>query len=221
MDFRNEHRIWQEQLQRLVESKTHLRQTGQNNILSNFFSQAIEKEFPTESDSFKASIKELMLNASVIAPELEGSYRERAAHVLSKKNIPFEISHINLNDIRNMIIFEIYKRCEVATDSYFERYSSPPGTAEQNELYVSIAHGNAKCTAIWTEKLRFVITSLVLLKRFFLVYDAYEGKQTDLNCSNLNWFGTIWVAHIENKNLADLIWNIFIDLWTYENLHEC
>lgn len=220
MDFRDEHRIWKQQLQRLVQSKSNLIQTGQNNILSNFFSQAIEKEFFTESDSFKTKIKELMLNASNVAHDLKGTYRQRAAHILSTTNFPLDISQINLNDIRNMVIFEIYKRCGVAPDSYFERYSSPPGTEEQNKLYLSIAHGNAKCTAICTEKLRFVITSLVLLKRFFLVYDTYERKETELNCTNLNWFSTNWVAHIDKKNLADLIWNIFLDLWTYENLRK-
>lgn len=220
MDFAQQHLFWKEQLNKLVQSKSHLIQTDQNNILSNFFSQAIEGEFPSESASFKTSIKELMSIASVMANTMEGTYRERAARVLSKINPPLEISQINLSDIRNMILFEIYKRCGVAPDSYFERYSSPPGTEAQNVLYLSIAHGNAKCTAVCTENLRFVITSLVLLKRFFLVYDAFEGKQTELYCTNLNWFSTNWVAHIDNKNLADLIWNIFLDLWTYENLQK-
>tara|TARA_B100000795_G_scaffold176070_1_gene133036 strand:+ start:1729 stop:2400 length:672 start_codon:yes stop_codon:yes gene_type:complete len=220
MDFAQQYLIWKEQLDKLVQSKSHLVETDQNNILSNFFSQAIESEFPRESDSFKTSIKDLMLFASVVAPDLEGSYRERAARVLSSNNLEPLLSQINLNDIRNMVLFEIYKRCGVAPDTYFERYSSPPGTEEQNQLYLSIAHGNAKCTAVCTENLRFVITSLVLLKRFFLVHDAFEGKQTNLNCTNLNWFGTNWVGHIVNKNLADLIWNIFLDLWTYEKFYK-
>lgn len=216
MDFAHHHLIWKQQLDKLVQSKNDLIQTDQNNILSNFFSQAIESEFPREPDSFKSHIKNLMLHALVVAPELEGSHRVRAAHILASFNTEPLLSQINLNDIRNMVLFEIYKRCGVAPDTYFERYSSPPGTEEQKKLYLAIAHGNAKCTAVCTENLRFVITSLSLLKRFFLVYDAFEGKQTDLNCTNLNWFSTDWVAHIDNKNLADLIWNIFLDLWTYE-----
>jgi len=220
MDFAQQHLIWKEQLNKLVKSKNHLIQTNQNNILCNFFSQAIEREFRGESDIFKTNIKELILNASRVAHDFEGSCRERAARVFSQSNAKPLLSQINLNDIRNMVLFEIYKRCRVATDSYFERYSSPPGTEEQNNLYLSIAHGNAKCTAVCTENLRFVITSLALLKRFFLVYDTFEGKETILNCTNLNWFGTNWVAHIDNLNLADLIWNIFLDLWAYENVHK-
>ena len=217
MDFVQQHLVWREQLNKLVQSKNNLMQTGQNNILFNFFSQAIEKEFLTEADSFKTNIKELMLTASVVAPTLTGSYRTRSAHVLSSIVTESLFGQINLNDIRNVVLFEVYKRCGMFSDTYFERYSSPPGTEEQNNLYLSIAHGNAKCTAVWTEKLRFIITAFVILKRFFLVYDAYEGKHPELNYTSLNWFGTNWVAHIENKNLADLIWNIFVDLWTYEN----
>lgn len=212
MDFEAQHQLWQEQLTKLVASKTHLMQTGQKNILSNFFSQAIEREFRTESDDFKTRIKNLMIQASKKASEVHGTYRERAAHILSSTKLQI-FEHINLNDIRNMILFEIYKRCGMASDSYFERYSSPPGTAEQNALYLSIAHGNAKCTAVWTEKLRFTITAMVLLKRFFLVYDAYEGKKIETNCTNLNWFGALWVGHITKTNLADLIWTIFLDLY--------
>jgi len=220
MDFVHQHLIWKEQLNKLVESKTHLLETDQNNIISNFFSQAIEKEFPRESNDFKINIKQVILKASIIAPKLNGCYRKRAAHVLSIINTELLLSQISLNDIRNLVLFEIYKRCGVAIDSYFERYSSPPGTEEQNNLYLSIAHGNAKCTAVCTEQLHFVITSLVLLKRFFLVYDSFEGKETKLTNSNLNWFGTNWLAHIDNINLADLIWNIFLDLWTYENIRN-
>tara|TARA_B110000285_G_scaffold235155_1_gene315211 strand:+ start:8174 stop:8839 length:666 start_codon:yes stop_codon:yes gene_type:complete len=218
MDFAQQHLIWKEQLNKLVESKSHLLETDRNNIIFNFFSQAIENEFPRESDLFKVNIKQVILKASILAPELNGCCRQRAAHVLSTINKEPLFTQINLNDIRNTVLFEIYKRCGVATDFYFERYSSPPGTEEQNKVYLSIAHGNAKCTAVCTEKLHFIITSLVLLKRFFLVYDTYEGKKTELNCSNLNWFGTNWVAHIDNNNLADLIWNIFLDLWTRENI---
>lgn len=218
MDFDKQHLVWKQQLKKLVDSKTHLMNTGRNNILSNFFSQAIENEFQTESDSFRTRIKALLNKASTIASDLEGTCRERAVQVL-----PFDepiFCEINLNDIRNMILFEIYKRCGVVLDSYFERYSSPPGTTEQNQIYLSIAHGNAKCTAIWTEKLRFTVTALVLLKRFFLVYDVFQGKQLELDQTNLNWFGTSWIGHIANKNLADLIWNIFLDLWTYEKLQH-
>ena len=60
MNFAQQHLIWKEQLNKLVKSKNSLMQANQNNILCNFFSQAIENEFPRESDFFKTSIKELM-----------------------------------------------------------------------------------------------------------------------------------------------------------------
>jgi len=216
MDFENQHSIWIEQVGKLVKSKANLTETNQNNILSNFFSQAIESEFQNELDTFKTSVKNLLLRASERAPNITGTIRERAAMIFPKTEPVF--SNIRLSDIRNMVVFEIYKRCGHATETYFERYSSPPGTREQNQVYSAIAHGNAKCSAQWTEQIRYLITALTLLKRFFTVYDTFNNQSITLTSSNLNWFGTSWVSHIDNKGLGDLVWNIFLDLWTYENL---
>ena len=216
MDFEEQHSIWIEQVGKLVKSKVSLAETNQNNILSNFFSQAIESEFRNELDTFKTSIKHLLLHASERAPQITGTTRERAAMILPKTEPVFP--NIRLSDIRNMVVFEIYKRCGHATETYFERYSSPPGTREQNQVYSAIAHGNAKCTAQWTEKIRYLITALTLLKRFFTVYDTFNNQSITLTSSNLNWFGTSWVSHIDNRGLGDLVWDIFLDLWTYENL---
>jgi hypothetical protein len=78
-----------------------------------------------------------------------------------------------LNDLRNILVFEIFKRCGITIDTYFERYSSPPGTKEQSAYYLNIAHGKALCTAEWTNKLSFIVNTMELLKTVFLVYEGY------------------------------------------------
>ena len=113
-------------------------------------------------------------------------------------------------------MFEIFKRCGITIDTYFERYSSPPGTPEQSQTYLKIAHGQAMCTAIWTEKLSFVINTLNLLKMFFLVYDLLIKVNPNVDSSNLNWHGSKWSSVIQKQGLGDLVWNVYLDVWEYE-----
>lgn len=212
MDWKKQHSVWLEQVSKLIESKNSLVHTKQTNILSNFYSQVILREFTTELDAFTSDIQRFLSQAGQLSPTLAGTVRQRAVAVLKQPvNI---LDHVLLSDIRNMVVFEIYMRCGLTLDTYFERYSSPPGDSLQNQKYASIAHGTAKCTALWTEKLRFQVTAITVLKRFFVVSDMYNGCQPDVSPSNLNWMGTMWVSHVRQYGLADLIWNIFIDLYT-------
>ena len=70
------------------------------------------------------------------------------------------LADITLADIRNIIAFDIYKQCGITIDTYFERYSSPPGSAEQTEQYNRIAHGSAKASASKTKLLTTVLLSM-------------------------------------------------------------
>ena len=219
MEFEEQHEVWNQQMLKLIESNRQLTETDSNNILIHFFSQVIERDFCHELESTKLRIKKLILTAIQLAPTLTGDTRHRAAVVLTTNQRCEEpiLQNIRLNDIRNILVFEVFKRCGRTTDTYFERYSSPPGTAEQSSTYLVIAHGKATCTAMWTEKLSFIVNMLELLKMVFLVYDIYMGNTVDVNSSNLNWHGSKWAVRINQRGLGDLVWNIFLDLWEYEH----
>ena len=222
MDFEEQHVVWKEQVQKLIESDQNLKETDSTNILIHFFSQVIERDFCHDLDSTKSKIKSVIRMAIQMAPTLTGDTRVRAATVLSTfSNVEEPIlTNIRLNDIRNIIVFEIYKQCGVTIDTYFERYSSPPGTSDQSQIYLNIAHGGAPCTAIWTEKLSFVINTINLLKMFFLVYDLLISPRVDsshVDSSNLNWHGSKWSSVVQKQGLGDLVWNIFLDVWEYEH----
>ena len=101
-------------------------------------------------------------------------------------------------------------------DTYFERYSSPPGSDQQNLIYIKIAHGQAKASASNTKKLNNIIVYMQLLKRFFLIHDFLNDNTIQLKKSNVNWMGSMWAAHIEETSLGDLIWSLYLDIWHYE-----
>lgn len=226
-----QHTFWKQQIQTLIASKQTLSQTDPNNILKLFFMNAVDAEFNYEIELFRSKLKQILQKAVEMAETLQNiSIRERAAMVLKSFSGAGEsmLANIKLNDLRNCIVFHIYKTCNCTTDTYFERYSSPPGTQQQNISYASIAHGNAAShaewttrvvsQAEWTNRIRNKVFEMQILKRFFTVYDIYSGTAGQVTPMTLNWIGLMWKAHVEATNLGDLVWNVFLDIWTYDNI---
>jgi len=219
MDFDKQHVVWKQQLQKLIASNQQLRETGSSNILIHFFTQVIERDFCNELETTKQKIKQITKLAIQMAPSLRGTIRSRTTAVMVK-SMPLEepiVQNVRLNDLRNILVFEIFKRCGVTIDTYFERYSSPPGNAEQSAAYITIAHGKATCTAEWTNKLSFIVNIMEVLKTVFLVYDIFTGTPTETTGANLNWHGAKWAVYVSQHGLGDLVWNTFLDVWEYEH----
>ena len=143
--------------------------------------------------------------------------QQRSANIIKSLGLYTPIlNHIRLSDLRNKAVFDVYRQCGIHVDTYFERYSSPPGTVDENECYSRIAHGDARATATQTVHLSNVLNWMQILKRFFLVYDSLTVEQ-DFNKTNLNWIGAMWKGRIEQRSLGDLVWELFLDLWYIEN----
>lgn len=206
------HKLWLEQIVKLRKSMEALKSTDNNNIIEHFFTQAMEKEFQNESIAFKAVLKEL-LSAAVLCDSAT-TPSESAAFVL-KQTIKHSFPKYRLSDIRNFAVFNMYMRSGVTVDTYFERFSSPPGTAVQNRVYSQIAHGHAICNAANTSKLANLLTYMQFLKRVFVVKQMLSDPEMVVNPSQLNWVGEMMVSHIKETSLSMLIWVLFIDTYNY------
>lgn len=216
MNCEKEHQRWLSQVQKLKASMNELTNTDPKNLLQHFFLQAIATEFSTELETHKTTIKTLICNAVAQSPSLTGTPRARASEIIKQMCRTDLLPRIRLTDIRNKAVFEVYKSCGVTIDTYFERYSSPPGSLEQNTVYNKIAHGSAKATAIETVELSNVLIWMQILKRVFVVYDSLTSDVQLTPCT-LNWVGAMWLYHIQKRSLGDLIWELYLDLWSIEN----
>jgi hypothetical protein len=219
MDWREQYNFWVQQVEKLRASMESLTHTDPKNIIQHFFLQAIQHEFSRELESHKTTIKTIICTAVELSNTLEGTSRERAVKVLHHLFGCQEplLTSIRLSDIRNRAVFEVYKQCGLTVNTYFNRYSSPPGTEEQNSAYLAIAHGNACASAVQTVILSQLLLHMQILKRFFVVYDCivHNGEHSP---TNLNWIGAMWAHHIETNSLDDLVWHLFLDVWLYETL---
>lgn len=216
MDCESQFEIWIQQVEKLKASMTSLSQTEPKNVLQHFFLQASESELRHELETTKVMTKQIICKAIENA-HIAGNKKQRVAQIIRFFiNEPI-LQYISLADIRNIIVFEIFKQCNITVDTYFERYSSPPGSADQNEQYNRIAHGSAKASASKTKVLTALLLYIQVLKRFFIVHDIVHDRDTNRNSSNLNWLGAMWAAHVRQKGMSDLIWELYLDLWYYEN----
>jgi hypothetical protein len=206
------HKLWLEQIHKLRRSMETLSCTDNNNIIEHFFTQAMENEFENESIAFKATLKEL-LSAAVLHNSTQ-SPSNSAAYVL--KNITkLSFPKIRLADIRNYAVFNMYMRCGVTVDTYFERFSSPPGTEAQNSVYLNIAHGGSITNAADTSKLAILLTCFRFLKRVFVVKRMLVDPNFVVKSSQLDWVGQMMVSHVKESSLSMLIWDLFLDIYNF------
>jgi len=217
MNCNEQFQIWKDQVQKLKQSVSSLSQTEPKNVLEHFFLRAAGNELATELVVVKKMSKNMICAAIKQAPSLSGDYRQKSVTVLKQFiSVPI-IQNIHLADIRNIAVFEIYKQCGITIDTYFDRYSTPPGNAQQNEQYSRIAHGTASASAENTQLLSHILLYMQILKRFFTVYDIVNCTDTvETHSYTLNWLGAMWAAHVAQKSLSDLIWELFLDIWYYE-----
>jgi len=206
------HTLWLEQIAKLRKSMETLSCTDNNNIIEHFFLGAMENEFENESIAFKSTLKEL-LSAAVIHNSTQ-SPSKSAAFIL-KKITKLSFPKIRLADIRNYAVFNMYMRCGVTVDTYFERFSSPPGTETQNSAYSKIAHGGSIANAADTSRLANLLTFLRFLKRVFIVKRMLVNPEIVIKPYQLDWVGVMMVSYLKETNLSMLIWELFLDIYNY------
>lgn len=210
------HQDWLGEVDKLRISLNQLSHTDPGNLYKHFFLQAVSHEFKTESEIRQTILKQIICQA-ITNRDRPGTVRARTSYVLNLVMSDRVLQHLRLADIRNVIVFAIFKHCGHTVDTYFDRYSSPPGDALQNERYSAIAHGNAIASAENIESVETILISIQVLKRFFNVLDHIKNDQVELTPLNLNWIGNIWVDHIQTDGLSDLIWVLFLDILDYES----
>ena len=214
---KDSHSFWVERIQQLRQTIQDNPRTEPQNVIKHFFLQAIDHEFSFELATWRTKTKNLLNVAIDTMFENTGSIRERTARILKTIYKPM-IKHIRLADIRNRVVFEIYKSKRVTIDTYFERYSQPPGTHEQNLQYSKMAHGSALyTTATHTQLLSDIIIYIQLLKRIFIIHDIIFKEAEIPDKTQLNWLTTQWYEYIKEHGMGKLIWSLFLDLWAVEN----
>jgi len=218
MDCNSQFELWKGQVQKLKSSMSSLSETEPKNVLQHFFLQAAETELKGELESVKNLMKKIICSAIEYAPLLQGDIRQKSVQIVKMFIDDPILDDISLADVRNIIVFDVYKQCHITIDTYFERYSSPPGEADQAEIYSRIAHGSAKASAEKTELLASILLYMQVVKRFFTIYGIItDDPSVQISGHTLNWLGAIWAEHVTHKSLSDLIWELFLDLWYYEN----
>ena len=60
-------------------------------------------------------------------------------------------------------------------------------------------------------------TYLQFIKRVLIVKQLLSDPTIAVSTGQLNWIGSMMVAKVEETNLSTLIWELFVDIFNYEN----
>lgn len=167
-----------------------------DDLLYHFHVQLIDYEFHHELESFRDDIK------SCIRQQLQGNSTMRCIqNTLQSK--PF-LERITIADIRNAVVFWIWKNERIMIDTYFCRKAL--GTPKENQAYNNIAHKQHSNAEIQEELLRFLCT--------FYVLERVEKIKNNQECMSFSCYLYDKVYHV---GLESIIWRLFKNVYNYDN----
>ena len=192
-------------------------------IIYNFFSQFIQ----ATTSNFNAIFKEIVKEA-IYTDYSNLSGREMATRIIKEHDIAWPTtflstkenkSRIYLSDIRNQIVFVFWSQYQHMIPAEHLPYTQPPGTEEQNKTYKKIAHvfGGRNLDPKDSERINILLEWVHHLKLIHLVMNNLEDIKSEENIDIINTCSCSWL-HIYNKyGMQKLIWELFLDIWYYDN----
>jgi hypothetical protein len=192
-----------------------------NDMLYHFFSQYIDLEYKFETKDFIKISKEIVQTAL----DYDNiPWTKKLAAIIIKDTIPFELfpdkflGRIYISDIRNCIVFKIFKRFQIIVETEFLRDTNPPGTEEQNMLYNKYAHGRPVVVDPKdSERLEHVLTWFHLTRLIFLIKHNITNVEIEATTETINSCCGSWTTIYNNKNMKTLVWDLFLNVWEYDN----
>tara|TARA_B110001452_G_scaffold252224_1_gene241931 strand:- start:453 stop:971 length:519 start_codon:yes stop_codon:yes gene_type:complete len=141
------------------------------------------------------------------------------AHNPIRETCPNQVSGLlkkmRLTDIRNRIAFSIYRCLNVAIDTSFERSYNANAPNHQIKTFENMAHGVALVkSAIDIATLNNVLqwTHLIkMTKQIQQITQQQPQQQQALHSCTVFWY-----LHIKEHGLSSLIWELFIDVYNYD-----
>ena len=191
-----------------------------NDMYYNFFIQFIQATTDDVNDVFKNIIKEAVYNDfSQVDP------RTMAAHIIKRNCIGWPeqfisstVPRIYLSDIRNQVVFVLWSQHRHMIDSLWMPDSNPEGTEAQNIDYKRAAHalGSRMLDPKDSERLCTFFSWVHFLKMIHFV-KKHMDDSGDLPVHILNTCSGSWLYTYNKNGLAKLIWELYLDVWHFDN----
>lgn len=192
-------------------------------ILYNFFIQFISAIQGEIEEPLKTLIRNAVeTDKDYICPRV---FAAKQIHQISYIEWPDKfLGKIYLSDIRNRVVFEIWKHHRFAVDTKWTPQTKLIGTKEQNESYLKNAHciGSKLINPKNIEQMGLLLSWLHILKLIYHVKSYLSNTEieydTDDNIYTFNTFSGACIHKYKKYGMSKLIWELFLDIWTYDNV---
>jgi hypothetical protein len=209
----------------LLENNLKTSQADQGDMLFNFISQFLRVTTGSFDEPFKT-----MVSKAVYSTEEDIDTRNIAAKIV--KSIDYLewpdrlLGRIYLSDIRNQIVFILWKDHQHVIPAQWTPQTQTQGTEEQNASYIKAAHciGGKILDPKDSERLLKLLKWMHFLK---LVFHIKEYLNTDEssdeydagdNLFTFNTFSGGCLHKYNTEGMEKLIWELFLDIYTYDNV---
>ena len=168
-----------------------------NDLLYHFHVQLIDFEFHYELESFRDSLKHCvrcLLEGDEVVSSIKRVYGTRCL-----------LDRMTVSDIRNVIVFWIWKNERIMIDTYFCRKAF--GTSKENAAYNKIAHLHHSTPSMQEELLQFLCSYYVLER-----VDRIKRKEVCMSFS-------CWLYDkVFHEGLEMVVWLLFKNVYDYDKL---
>lgn len=216
------HQFFIENLTQL-ENNLKTSQAEQTDMLFNFISQFLRATTGSFDEPFKTMVsKAIYMEESDIEP------RHIAAKII--KSIDYLewpdrlLGRIYLSDIRNQIVFTLWKDHRHVIPAQWTPQTQTQGTEEQNASYNKAAHciGGKILDPRDSERLLKLLTWMHFLKLVFHIKEYLNTEDSEYDAGdNIFTFNTFSGGCLHKYNsvgIGKLIWELFLDVYTYDNV---
>lgn len=206
-----------------LEKNVKISKASISDILYNFFTQFI---FATQG-SFDEPLKTIVRNAIECDKYYESPRIFASKHIKNLEYLEWPdkfLGKIYLSDIRNRVVFVLWKHHRFAAETQWTPETKLKGTKKQNESYLKNAHciGGKILNPKNIERMGLLISWIHTLKLIYHV-KAYLSNtmleyDTGDNIYTFNTFSGACIHKYKNFGMSKLIWELFLDIWTYDNV---
>jgi len=206
-----------------LEDNLKTSKADQSDMLFNFMSQFLRVTTGTFDEPFKT-----MISTAIYMSEEEIEPRYTAAKII--KSIDYLewpdrlLGRIYLSDIRNQIVFTLWKDHHHMIPAQWTPQTQTRGTDDQNATYNKVAHciGGKILDPRDSERLLKLLKWMHFLKLVFHIkeYLNTEDNEYDAgdNIFTFNTFSGGCLHKYNNEGMEKLIWELFLDVYEYDNV---
>lgn len=205
------HAVFLPTIERLQDELAHTR-VARPDMIFHYVAQSIDAEYghtigPFRDDA-KAVIRRVIYEGATPAAAVRDTYADRWP--------PRFIGRVHLSDLRNAVVFSIYRTFGQMIDTAHMPLTRPPGPSARAEAYRNVAHGRPHVVhPADTERIVELLRCMHVAR---LAGTLLRGEAPADPVEVYNTCVGSWLHRYETRGMTQIVHDLFKDVYEYDLL---